>query len=326
MIRNIEKDNTDLDSRKVISFAIPCYRSEHTVLPVIEEIISVMKMESAFDFEIVAVVDGSPDNVFKILSDYALNDNRIKIIRLSKNFGQNNARIAALRYSSGDYVVCLDDDGQCPMDHFPEMLSAVVKEYDVVVADYPKKKQSFFKNFGSYINKLTTRILLDVPKNFRFSNFYVMRRFLVNQILEYENPYPFMSGLISQATKNIAYVPMEERERSSGSTGYTLKKLVSLWLNGLTAFSVIPLRISSVMGLVCSMFGFIFGIVTVIRKLFISNIAIGWNSTVAIQLFIGGLIMLMLGIIGEYLGRIYISINNAPQYVVRETVNIKPDI
>ncbi len=308
--------------KKKISFCIPCYRSSKTIIPVIEEIIEVTKnKKDEYDIEIIAVVDGSPDNVFDVLKNYASKNKFVKVVDFSKNFSQANARMASLRYATGDYYVCLDDDGQCPMDQVWELIQPLLDGYDVSIADYPVKKQSIFKNFGSFVNKKMIHTLMDVPKNFTMSNFFALKKFVVKNILKYENPYPYLTGLIICTTNNICHVKMEERERAFGSTGYTFVKLLSLWLNGFTAFSVKPLRISSLIGVICAIVGFIFGIVTVIRKLVIQNISVGWSSTVAIILFIGGLIMLMLGMIGEYIGRIYISINDSPQYVVRETVN-----
>ncbi len=309
--------------KTLISFAIPCYRSENTIESVIDEIKKTLKKAGEkYDYEIVTVVDGSPDNVFLVLKRIAENDKKIKVVNLAKNFGQANAKIAALRYCTGDYIVILDDDGQCPVDKTIELVTPLENGYDISMADYPKKKQSWFKNFGSKFNTYTSRILLDVSKDFRSSNFYAMKKFIRDQIVLYKNPYPYMDGLISQATKSIAYVPMEERDRMSGTTGYTFKKLLGLWLNGFTAFSIVPLRISSLAGVICAIAGFIYGIITIIRKLIIVDISVGWSSTISIMLFLGGLILLMLGMIGEYIGRIYICINDAPQYVEREKINL----
>ena len=169
---------------------------------------------------------------------------------------------------------------------------------------------------------MTTHFLLDVNKDFELTNFFAMKRFVANQISSYNTPYPFLDGFISQITKKIAYVPMEERNRIQGRTGYTFRKLLGLWLNGFTSFSVKPLRLSSLIGAICAFAGFIFGIVIIIRKLTVPDVDVGWSSIVSITIFMGGLNMLMLGMIGEYLGRVYISMNNAPQYVVRETKNI----
>ena len=307
--------------KKIISFAIPCYRSENTIGAVIDEIKeTVSKVSDEYDYEIVTVVDGSPDNVFDVLKEIAANDSKVKVINLSKNYGQASAKIAALRHCTGEYVMILDDDGQCPVDKTIELIEPLKHGYDVSIADYPQKKQSWFKNFGSKINTYTSRIMLDVPKDFHSTNFYAIKKFVIDQIVLYKNPYPYLDGLISQATKSIAYVPMEERERMSGTTGYTFKKLLALWLNGFTAFSILPLRISSMVGVICAIVGFIYGLVTIIRKLFGDVVTAGWSSTISIMLFIGGLIMMMLGMIGEYIGRIYISINNSPQYVIKEII------
>ncbi len=320
---NGAKDKHIVSAKKIISFAIPCYRSENTIGAVIDEIKEIVsKVSDEYDYEIVTVVDGSPDNVFNVLCDIAKDDTKVKVINLAKNYGQASAKIAALRHTTGDYIMILDDDGQCPVDRTLDLIEPLKHGADVVIADYPQKKQSLFKNFGSKINTYTSRIVLDVPKDFHSTNFYALKKFVKDQIILYKNPYPYLDGLISQTTKSIAYVPMEERERMSGTTGYTFKKLLGLWLNGFTAFSVVPLRISSMLGVLCAMLGFIYGLVTVLRRFLGDVVTVGWSSTISIMLFIGGLLMMMLGMIGEYIGRIYISINNAPQYVERETINV----
>lgn len=305
-----------------ISFCIPCYQSEKTIIKVIEEINQIVRLKPEYDCEIITVVDGSPDNVFDVLKEYAKKYRNVKVINLSKNFSQANARMATLFYATGDYLVCMDDDGQCPTNEVWKLLEPLFQGVDVSIASYPKKKQSLFKNFGSYINNKTIHFLMDVPKGFKMSNYFAIKKYVKDKMLEYKNPYPYITGLISRTTNNFEYVEMEERNRIEGSSGYTFRKLIKLWLNGFTAFSVIPLRVSSFIGALCAVVGFIFGIVTIIRK-FTSNISVGWTSTIAIMLFIGGLIMLMLGMIGEYIGRIYISINDSPQFVVRDTINVE---
>lgn len=308
-----------------LSFVIPCYRSENTIQGVVDELYDILRQKNEYDYEIIAVNDCSPDNVYIKLQELAKNNQKFKVINLAKNAGKHGALMAAFANVSGEYVICLDDDGQCPIDHLWELIEPLNNGYDMSIARYPKKKQSAFKNFGSKINSLMTRVLLDKPKDCVFSNFVARKAFVCKEIIKYDNPFPYMEGLSLRVTNNIAFVPMEERSRVSGTSGYTFKKSLSLWVNGLTAFSVKPLRISSLVGVICALCGFVFGIVTIIRKLCMPNISAGWSSTVSILLFIGGLIMLMLGMIGEYIGRIYISINNSPQYVIKETINIDED-
>ncbi len=305
----------------VLSFVIPCYRSEKTVTLVIEEIINTVSEKNEYDYEIIAVNDCSPDNVYDVLKANAKNNKKLKVIDLAKNVGKHAVLMAAFAEVQGDYVICVDDDGQCPIDHLWELIEPLNNGYDMSIAKYPKNKQAVYKNIGSKINSIMTRVLLDKPKDFVFSNFVARKRFVCEKTIEYKNPYPYLEGISLSITRNIAFVPMEERNRISGTTGYSLRKSISLWLNGFTAFSVKPLRISSFVGLICAIIGFVFGIVTIVRKLVVSSVSVGWSSTVSIMLFIGGLLMLMLGMIGEYIGRIYISINNSPQYVVREKIN-----
>lgn len=308
---------------KKISFVIPCYGSEKTIEKVVEEIEEVISQRRDYRYEIITVNDSSPDNVFFVLKKLAKKNKKIKVVDLAKNFGKHSAVMAGFSVVTGDYIVCLDDDGQCPMDRLWDLLRPLLTdEADFSMAKYRKKKQSKFKNFGSSINALMSRVLINKPKELQFSNLLAMKRYMVDEILKYGNPYPYLEGLILRTTNKIAVVPMEERERFAGRGNFTFLKSLSLWVNGFTAFSVKPLRIASAVGVLCAGLGFVYGIIIIVRKLFFHNIAIlGYSSLLAVLLFIGGLLMLMLGLIGEYIGRIYISLNNSPQYVVREYIN-----
>lgn len=309
---------------KKISFVIPCYGSEKTIEFVINEIIENVEKKSEYDYEIITINDSSPDNVISVLKEIALHNKSVKVLDLAKNFGKHSAVMAGFSVVTGDYVVCLDDDGQCPMERLWDLLEPVISDSaDYSMAEYSKKKQSGFKNFGSSVNSLMSHILINKPKNLRFTNFKAMKRYIVDEMLKYDNPYPYIEGLTLRTTKNIVTVPMEERDRFAGVGHFTFSKSLSLWMNGFTAFSVKPLRISTIVGLICAVVGFIFGIVVVLRKIINPVIAMGYSSTMAVLLFIGGMIMLMLGLIGEYIGRIYISLNNSPQYVIREKINVE---
>ena len=230
--------------------------------------------------------------------------------------------MAGMSKVSGEIIVLMDDDGQCPMEHLWDLLKPIEEGHDVSIAKYPKYKQSLFKSFGTVVNRKMTEIIMDKPKGLSFTNFSAMKRYIVDEIIKYKNPYPYMTGLLLRTTSDIVNVEMEERERITGSTNFTLKKMFNLWINGFTAFSIKPLRISTIIGCVTAMIGFIYGIYIIIHKLVVhTTIVQGYSSTMAVLLFIGGMIMMMIGMIGEYVGRIYISINNSPQYVIKETVN-----
>ena len=306
----------------LLSFVIPCYRSEKTISKVVEEIVNTVSEKSQYDYEIIAVNDSSPDNLMSILRKLAESNKRIKVINLAKNSGRHCALLCGCHFAKGDFVVFLDDDCQCPMDHFWDLLLPIEKEnYDVSIAKYPKKKQSLLKNIGSKVNDIVSTKLLKKDKNLKFSNFSVMKNFVKDEIIKYDNPYPYVSGLIIRATERVINVEMEERQRPIGVGNYTLKKSFALWMNNLTAFSIVPLRIAITFGIIFSFIGFVMTIFTIVRKLVNPAIALGYSSLMAVLFFIGGMLMFMMGMIGEYVGRIYMSINKAPQFVIRETIN-----
>lgn len=309
--------------REKISFVIPCYRSENTIENVINEIIHEMKPYKEYDYEIITVNDHSPDNVYYKLREIAKENFQIKVIDLAKNMGKHAAMMAGYSKATGEIIVNLDDDGQCPLNHLWDLIAPLNNGYDISIAKYPIKKESVFKRFGSKINELMAKIVIGKPKNLSISNFSAMKQFVCKELIRYQNAYPYIDGLFLRTTSNIINIEMEERERLSGSTGYTLLKSLKLWINGFTAFSVKPLRIATLLGFVVALFGFIYGIYIIIQKILNPEILMGYSSLMAVMLSLGGVIMLLLGMIGEYIGRIYISINNSPQYVIRQTINFE---
>ena len=301
-----------------LSFIIPCYRSEHTLPAVIEELERTMARRPETDYEIVLTDDCSPDAVWQVIEKLAANNSRIKALQFTRNFGQHSALLAGMSVMTGDAAFCLDDDGQAPLDELFLLVDELDKGYDVVFGAYPQIKQTLFRRFGSWMNKKMAESLLDWPRDVQATSFFICRRAIVEEMLKYDKPYPYLDGLIIRATKNIGHVLVHQRERASGSSGYPLGKLLKLWLNGFTAFSVKPLRAASLCGGLFAVIGFIWMLVIVIVRLTDATVIEGWTTIMAVLLLVGGLLMVMLGLIGEYIGRIYICINNSPQYVIRQ--------
>ncbi len=306
---------------KRVSFVIPCYRSEHTLPGVVAEIEKKMDSLGKYEYDIILVNDCSPDDTLGTIRKLCREHSNIKGISFSRNFGQHSALMAGLRHSDGDYVVCLDDDGQTPADEADKLLDKLEEGYDAVYARYEHKRHSAFRNLGSKVNELMARTMLGKPARLYVSSYFAVRRFVVEDMVRYENSYPYVIGLVLRVTKNITNVVVNHREREEGTSGYTFKKLVGLWFNGFTAFSVKPLRIATAIGAVSAMGGFVYGVYTIIKRLVNPDVPVGFSSTMAMIVFFGGMLMLMLGLIGEYIGRIYISLNNSPQYVIREKIN-----
>lgn len=311
---------------KKVSFVIPCYRSENTITGVVEEIEkTMMALKEVYSFEIVLVNDSSPDNTMGTIRKLCEEKKYIIGIGFARNFGQHAALMAGLRQASGDYVVCLDDDGQTPADEVSKLLDKLEEGFDAVYAKYEHKQHSGFRNLGSKVNELMTRVMLEKPKDLYVSSYFAVKQFIVEDMIRYENSYPYVIGLVLRSTKNITNVVVNHREREEGSSGYTLKKLLALWFNGFTAFSVKPLRIATCVGVICACAGFLYGIYIIINRFVNPDVPLGYSSMMAALVFFCGMIMVMLGLIGEYIGRIYISMNSSPQYVIRERINTEDE-
>ena len=305
---------------KTISFIIPCYNSENTIGDVVNEITDAMKTLGIDIYEIILINDSSPDNVYKVICDICEKNTRVRGIDLAKNFGQHNALMAGINHAQYDIVVFLDDDGQTPACEVGKLISALGDDCDIVFAKYENKKHNFFRNFGSKINDFMAEILIGKPKNLSISSYVACKKFVIDEIKHYTGNCPYLSGLLIRTSNKIKNVPVNHRKREAGHSNYTLRKLLALWLNGFTAFSVKPLRVATIVGFLTAMTGFIYGIYIIIRWFFRTDLFMGWSSTMAALLFIGGMIMVILGLMGEYIGRTYLNVNNAPQFVIRRRV------
>ena len=302
-----------------LSFVIPCYGSEKTLAGVVAELKSVMSERPAVGYEVILVCDHSPDAVYGVIERLHKDDpGHVRGVLLSRNFGQHAALMAGYARAEGDIIVSLDDDGQTPVESVWELVDKVSCEgYDAVYGSYSDQKHGWFRNFGSRVNDWMATWLLEKPGKLKVTSFFAVRRFVIDEMLRYDQAFPYVIGLVLRITRNVVNVPVRHRERVSGKSGYSLTKLLGLWLNGFTSFSVKPLRVASWLGLCCSFAGFCVGVWAVVNKLMIHPDApIGYSSLMSAVLFIGGLLLLVLGLIGEYVSRIYLCMSRTPQYVV----------
>lgn len=307
--------------KEKISFVIPCYNSTNTIASVVTEIKTVMKnVMNRYSYEIILVNDGSPDGTtYDAIAKIASEEKHIKGINLARNFGQPSAVMAALNHATGDYVVCGDDDGQTPFDELPKLFEKIEEGYDLVEAKYAsREKRSLFRKLGTFMNEGMATWLIAKPKGLELTTYWVVKRFVVDQMIQYPNAYPYLGGLMLRATQNACNVDVTHRERLSGKSGYSICKMVALWMNGFTSFSVKPLRVMSWIGILVAVIGFIFGLILVIRKIVDSTISAGYSSIMSVNLFMFGMLFFFMGLIGEYVGRIYLSLNKAPQFVIKD--------
>lgn len=301
------------------SFVIPCYCSSHTIREVVETTIQEMEQIGRTPYEFVLVDDHSPDDGATLRELKALADEYpcVKAVELAKNSGQHNASMAGLNYAKGDYIISMDDDLQTRPSQLPKLFAEIEKGYDVVYGYYPEKKHSKFRNFGSWVHYESIRILIGKPKGMKTSSFFVMRKFVRDYMIQYKEPYTHLQGLVLRTTRNIASVPVEHFDRAYGQSGYTFKKLLKLWFN-IVGYSVVPLRMATGLGATFSLVGFIAAIVVIVKKILHPATMMGWSSIMAAIFFFSGLILLSLGLIGEYIGRMFLGMGNNPQFVVKE--------
>ena len=301
-----------------VSVAIPCYKSAKTIGPVVEEIRTSILARPGYDYQIVLVNDYPEDDTFEVIDALCKADPNIIGVNLSRNYGQTVAKMAALQYVTGDVLVYMDDDGQHPADHIYDLVDKLNEGYDVVYARFPHKHHNLFKRFTSWLNGKVLEINGTKPRDISLSSYCAMNKMAVEALKKYKSPFPSMGGYLSHVARRYANVDMEHRDRLAGQSNYTLGKMMALWLTGFTNFSTIPLRLSAFVGIFCAMVGFVTGVAMVIRKLINPNIAAGFTTSIATQLFIGGIIMMILGLCGEYIGRIYMTVSDMPQYEIRQ--------
>lgn len=301
-----------------VSIVIPVYRSA-PILPVLVEKIShiARSLEHAYQFELILVNDASPDNSWQVIASLTKQYPLLTGISLMKNAGQHNAIMAGLRYAQGDIIVTMDDDLQHPPEMIAQLLEAIQAGHDVCYTKYLDRKHVAWKQLGSWFNDKIATILLKKPAGIYLSSFRALHKRVRDEIIKYEGPFPYIDGLILEVTRNIATVPIKHQARYEGEGNYTLKRSISLWLKMATNFSILPLRIATLMGGIIAFLSMLMIIIIVVQKLLDPTISAGWTSLVTIILFMGGVQLCALGIIGEYIGRTYLNVNKKPQYAVR---------
>jgi undecaprenyl-phosphate 4-deoxy-4-formamido-L-arabinose transferase len=299
-----------------ISVVIPVYNSEDCLDELAKRLADVLD-KSGSTYEVVLVNDCSPDNSWEKITELCEIYDRIKGINLRRNFGQDSAIMAGLNYSSGESVVIMDDDLQHDPADIPLLLSGLEKGHDVCYARFNSKKQSWFKNFGSWLNDKVANVILKKPKEIYLSPYKAIKREVVDEIVKYDGPYPYVDGLLFRVTRNITQVIVEHHERYAGEGNYNLRKSISVWLKLATNFSVLPLRIATFLGFISSGIGFILALFFIIQH-FMVEVPIGWASLIVVVLFLGGIQLVTIGIIGEYVGRLFLHHSKEPQFIVNE--------
>ncbi|SRR5579871_5378129 len=303
----------------IVTIVIPVYRGAKSIGPLVHRLIDILN-QGPHRLEIVLVNDGSPDNSHEVcLGLHAEFPDIVTYVKLSRNFGEHRAVMAGLNQSRGDYVVIMDDDFQNPPEEVGRLIEHAAKNnFDVVYTYYEKKHHHWFRNLGSKLNDVVANFMLGKPRGLYLSSFKCLNRFTVREIIKYSAPYPYIDGLALRCTQNIGTIQVRHEPRREGQSNYTFRKLVSLWLSMFVNFSVMPLRVSTVMGLCFSGLGFLMSLVVVLEWLTRPESQPGWPSVIVTVILFSGVQLIMLGLVGEYLGRLFLTNNQTPQFIVRE--------
>jgi glycosyltransferase involved in cell wall biosynthesis len=316
MIKDEQTNSECAPPRFALSIVIPVYNGASSIAELVGALEEIL-IEGGH--EIVLVNDGSRDNSLEVCA--ALIDKArvpITLVRLARNYGEHNAVMAGLRHASGAHVITMDDDLQNPPEEVQRLLEFAQRSgREVIYTYYDDKRHAPWRNIGSQFTNRVADFVLEKPAGFYLSSFRCMSAFVVREITRYEGPFPYIDGLILQVTHDIDRLLVRHLPRASGQSNYTLRRLLRLWMSMFVNFSVMPLRLSTITGFVLSAFGAVAGMMVVAEALFFTPPA-GWASLMAAVLLLSGVQLLILGIVGEYLGRLYLTANGKPQSVIKE--------
>ncbi len=305
---------------KLISISIPCYRSAKTLPFVVKEIQDVFSKQDDYEYEIVLVNDGSPDDTFEVIQELCQQDDRITGVNLSQNFGQSSAKMAAMPYIHGDVMVTMDDDGQHPAEGIFSLVDKIYEGYDLVYAYFPHKKHSLFKRIASWMNSTMLNLMGSKSSDIHTSSFVAYSSFAIKMIRESKSPVNALSSYVRKLTKRVTNVELPHRERVEGKSNYTLKKMFGLWRNGITSFSTQALSFAIYLGSIVAAAGFIYAGYVFIRRILDPGLVMGYASIMIAILVLSGILMILLGILGEYLGKIFLILVRLPNYMVRDEI------
>jgi len=304
-----------------LSIVVPVYRGADTVTELVDRLSEAL--QPYYELEIVLVDDCSPDHSAEVLRELSATRPWVTSVYLARNFGEHNAVLAGLHYAKGEHVVIMDDDLQNPPGEVKRLVDELHRGFDVVYSRYETKRHTAFRNLGSWLNDRLANVMLNKPPGLYLCSFKAMSRFVVDELIKFDGPFPYIDGLILRTTRNIAVVTVEHNERAKGQSGYTLLKLVRLWSNMFTSFSILPLRVAGLLGLTVAAVGVVLALAFIIERLRNPGLPLGWASLMVAIVLLSGVQLFTLGMVGEYLGRMFLKVGGEPQFIVRDVKNFR---
>jgi glycosyltransferase involved in cell wall biosynthesis len=299
------------------SVVIPVYNSQNTIRSVCEALEALFRERQA-RYEIVLVDDGSKDQSWPELKTIRAANEQVKIIRLAKNFGQQNALLCGFAHARGDFVITMDDDLQHPPQELPKLMAAMEPDVDVVIGALAQKQDSHVKKLGSRMVRYLNRKIFGIPPEMKLSSFRILRGPIVRQMTRINTPYPYIAGMIFSLTDRVTNAIVDHQPRAYGRSNYSFRKLISLAFNLVINYSSIPLRLLCFFGMMVSLAAFLIGAFFLVKKLVVGSAIQGWTSMIVLLSFFNGILLAVLSVMGEYLVRILGEISNRPSFMIRE--------
>lgn len=307
-----------MEGPMLISFVIPCYYSKNVIGREVEAVMAEFDAHDGYECEFILVNDGSTDGTYDVIMDLAKKYPNVKGINLIRGFGQHNAQICGMQYAKGDYVMGIDDDMQNHPSQIFKLIYKIQEGYDITYGIYNNHyKNSPIKQMTSRFNNYTSGRLIGMPRELEASSFWIITQQINQEAVKHAGYNLLLDGLFYQLSHNIGQVEVEHYPRAEGKSGYTFSKLVKLWLR-YWSYSVIPLRAAFLIGMLASVFGLALTIWAVVKKIVDPTLPVGWASTICVMTLLFGAVLVVLGILGEYLGKIIMILNREPQYIIRE--------
>jgi len=303
--------------RFALSIVIPVYNGANSIGPLVDALAA---LEVPGGLEAVLVNDGSPDNSLEVLTELRKTASvPLTVVNLARNFGEHNAVMAGLSFAQGEHIITMDDDLQNPPEEILRLWTHTrANSYDVVYTYYDHKQHSLFRNAGSRFTNWVADGLLDKPRGVYLSSFRCISAFTADAVLRHSGPSPYIDGLILQITRNIGQLKVKHNVRVGGHSNYTFRRLVRLFMAMFMNFSVMPLRISTIVGFTVAALGLVGVIAVVAEAIIVGHTPRGWASLLSATMILAGVQLVMLGVVGEYVGRLFITVNGKPQFVVRD--------
>jgi len=306
----------------LITIIIPVYNSEDIVFETIAQTLHEVAKNN-LNIELILINDGSKDDSWSVIKKLAKDYKEVKSINLIKNYGQHTAVLCGFENAKGDYIITMDDDLQNPPSEIIHLVNKITvdAECDLVFGKFREKKHARYRKFGSMFVGYLNEKIFNKPKDITLTNFRIIKRSVIDRVLEHKTAYPYIPGLLLMYSTNIANVMVEHHNRLDGRSNYTFKKIFSLMSNLLINYSSYPLKILSFIGIIASGLSFFIGLFFLISE-FISGTKVeGWTTIIVLVSFLGGFIIILLGVIGEYLSRILDQMSSNKSYYTKEIVN-----